>query len=86
MQYTVKLKAAKLTNTTIEVILADTHNLCFKAKSRKNVEYPHLLYKSGAKGMKITQVCLHYERQIRIQSQGHLLSACIFPVTLAGEL
>ena len=46
----------------IEAVLTSTHNLCFRAKIRKNV-YPcrlHFYYiKVGFKGVNIARTCLH---------------------------
>ena len=46
--------------TLSEAVLTSTHNLCFRAKIRKNVYpcKPHFYYiKMGCKGVKITGTC-----------------------------
>ena len=49
-------------NRLNEAVLTSTHNLCFRAKIRKNVYpcKPHFYYiKVGCKGVYITRTCFH---------------------------
>ena len=55
-----------IVGTLNEAVLTSTHNLCFRAKIRKNV-YPYTpqfyYIKVGCKGVFITRICYHDDKQ-----------------------
>ena len=77
MQYTAMLHGCKkglfsddfFKSFLSEAVLTSTHNLCFRAKIRKDVYpcKPHFYYiKVGCKGVFVTRTCFRDEKHFRL--------------------